>query len=136
MQDKRMNQLGFGSLSKLCLLIVLWLGGIAGTSASEILQAQISGYRSIIGYAPVGQTFTAEDSRVSTIGFFVDNWTHLYQLGFSFRYDLYEGVSVGGPFLGSASVTLYPGFRGYADANFGFANLSVGHVYIINLAAP
>ncbi len=107
-----------------------------GACAGPIVQNQESAYLSILLFKPVGQTFTAEDSKISTIGFLVDNWSQQYQVGYTFRYDLYQGIGVNGPFLGSATVRLPVGFHNYADADFSHLSLTIGNTYTVTISAP
>jgi hypothetical protein len=103
--------------------------------AGEILQPQIAGAVNIGIYSPMGQTFTAEDSRISTIGF--DVWEGTFGgPPEALTYNLLQGAGIGGDLLGSGSITLSNNFSGYADVNFSSVTLTVGQVYTVLLSEP
>ena len=124
------------TLGRIAVSLALNILGVGESQAGSIIQNEISGEISILDYAPVGQTFTAEDSRISTIGFYLDNWTHIYPGGNNLSYSLYEGVGFGGHLLGTSQFTLQEGFLGYADADFSFVSLSIGGKYTASITAP
>ena len=113
-------------LSSLCAATSLWSG--------EIIQPQANGSLNIFDLNPLGQTFTAEDSRISSIGFEV--WATTQYSSAQLTYELREGaVPYSGLLLASASFTLPTTFRGYADADFSSVTLTVGQVYTVLLFA-
>ncbi len=83
----------------------------------------------IQSYSPIGQTFTAEDTQIKSIGFGVFEINPQLPL-VPVTIKVYEGMGTGGTLLGSAPLSgLQPGFDGFFDADFGSLTLLVGHVY-------
>jgi hypothetical protein len=107
--------------------------------AGPIVQSRAWGAFNVYFYGPVGQTFTAEDDQISTIGF--DLWsTHAIAPGASyppgrFTYELRAGAGTSGSLVASSSFSLPDGFRGYADADFSSAQLTVGETYTVLVSA-
>ena len=115
------------------MILTINILGIAKVSAGDIVQDEMNGEFSVLYYNPIGQTFTAEDARIQSIGFYLDNFTSIYSTSNVFSYALYEGVGFGGHLLGVSHFTLEDGFVGYANADFSFATLNVGQKYSIGL---
>ncbi len=107
-------------------VIVLLAAGSA--RAGLILQDQFNGSIQILLASPVGQTFTAEDPKV-TIGFYIGDANPDFG-PIDLSIELFYGAGVGGPSLGSAPVEgLSPGFAGFFYADFTSVPLTVGQVY-------
>ena len=98
----------------------------------EIIQPQSGGALNIYDYYPMGQTFAAEDPRL-TIGFYVEGYpvSPTTQL----TYVLLAGAGTGGALLDTVSTTLPGNFNGYADVNFSSVNLTVGQTYSVLVSA-
>src|SRR5882724_4246360 len=112
--------------SSLLVTSSLWSG--------EIIQPQTRGSLDIAAFNPLGQTFTAEDSKISSIGFQV--WANIDQYSSAqLTYELREGADPSGLLLASASFTLPTTFSGYADADFSSVTLTVGQIYTVLLFA-
>lgn len=102
-------------------------------AAGPIVQPQESGAWSITDFQTIGQTFTAVDSRISTIGFSIDGSRNPLFSPASITYELLAGAGTIGSVLASKSQTLPLGFNGYADADFSTVNLVVGQPYTVLL---
>ena len=107
------------------LLFLLTQTGYSG----EIFQnQQDSGYQ-IMYASPIGQTFTAEDSHILSIGFWVKDWNPIAG-PIDLSIELFEGIGNTGTSLGSSPITgLAPGFNGFFYADFSFVHLTVGDIY-------
>src|SRR5512133_1891988 len=60
-----------------------------------IYQLQLGGSRNVLGYDPIGQSFTAEDPQVS-IGVHLRAASHMVPTGNEFRFDLLAGEDING----------------------------------------
>ena len=89
----------------------------------------------ILFLSPIGETFTAEDPLIDSIGFWVRDFNPITGPNdLSLDIQLYAGVGFGGPLLGSETFTgLVAGFDNYADVNFSGIPLIVGDVYSAQL---
>ena len=107
------------------VLMVSWL--CESMQAGVIIQDQISHGHLILFYSPIGQTFTAEDEHIHSIGFWlIDNNPTLGPIDITIK--LYRGEGVGGSLLGTSPIEgLSPGFDSFCDANFDF----VFHNFVI-----
>ena len=92
------------------------------------MQDQTTGSVQILLASPIGQTFTAEDPRV-TIGFLVSDVNPtMGPIGLTI--ELFEGAGIGGTSLGAAPVEgLTPGYRGFFDADFTSVALVPSQIY-------
>jgi hypothetical protein len=108
------------------LVLLSWAqDGQAGAIIQD--KAQWSGQ--ILYHSPIGQTFTAEDSHILFIGFYVFD-ANPTSGPIALTVELFEGVGTAGLSLGSAPITgLTPGFGGFYDADFSSVTLTVGQVY-------
>jgi hypothetical protein len=115
--------------------LFLWFLAGFSASAAQILQPQIIGTGNAY-YGTLGQSFTAEDSRV-TIGVSLVGWDSRATGPTVFTYSLFQGVGTAGPMLLQQNLTLQAdvGFNGFVDADFSSVLLSVGQVYSIVLSA-
>lgn len=104
---------------------------IASARAGDIVQP-ISNRGDNLYYGPDGQTFTAEDPRITTIGFLL--WNASASSSADITYDLYAGSGSSGSLLGSSSLVLPQGYYGYADADFSFVSLTVGQTYTVMIS--
>jgi len=101
--------------------------------SGEIIQPQFNFDVNIWVYRPLGQTFTAEDSKISSIGFEVEGYSEYSST--QLTYELREGVGTNGQLLASANFTLPTTFSGYADADFSSVTLTVGQLYTVMIFA-
>lgn len=117
-----MKKLVFG-----CVLAILFLSA-GSAQAGLILQDYYDTIVQIYPASPIGQTFTAEDPRV-TIGFLVgDGNPSAGPIGLTI--ELLEGTGIGGTSLGTAPVEgLTPGYTGFFDADFTSVALVPGQSY-------
>jgi len=117
------------------IIITAILFFVCGSNAyaDTILQNQFNGTFQIKDASPIGQTFTAEDAKVASIGFNirkVNNGTLPLDI------ELFEGVGNTGLSLGSSPVLgLTSDSNGFFDADFGLATLSVGDTYTAIISA-
>lgn len=79
----------------------------------------------------IGQSFTAENAQIATIGFFItDGNAAIAPDDFTVRFDLFEGVGSSGTFLGSRIFSgLSNGFENWADVDYSSVTFSVGQFY-------
>jgi len=103
-------------------------------NAASIFQDQTSGGTTqILAYSEIGQSFTAEDDSIASIGFYVSDMNSGFAPSFDLSVELFEGVGFGGASLGTAAINLSDGFAGYADFDFSFVNLNIGNNYSAQL---
>lgn len=104
--------------------------------AGTILQDKTDGScHQILHNSPIGQTFTAEDATIQSIGFKVGDYNPGYG-PIALTVELFKGVGTGGLSLGSSPITgLTPGFNGFGDADFSFVTLTVGQIYTAILSS-
>jgi hypothetical protein len=102
---------------------------VVTVDAGLIIQDRKNWGLQIQGFSPIGQTFTAEDAQIISIGFWVEDWNP-WAGPIDLTVQLFQGVGTGGPSLGSAPIEgLSPGFDGFYDADFTSVSLTVGQVY-------
>jgi PEP-CTERM motif len=124
---KRRNSI-FLLTVKTLFIAVSW----ACTSAIAAPIIQDEGWNTILqirSHSPIWQTFTAEDSKIVSIGFgLYDMNPHLPIVPVTV--ELFAGAGIEGNSLGSAPLEgLYPGALDWFDADFSFVTLTVGQVY-------
>ena len=114
-------------LITICALAALVLS-TGSAQAGVILQDQHDHGWQVLFYSPIGQTFTAEDPRV-TIGFWVEDFNQsLGPIGLTI--ELLEGAGTGGTSLGTAPIEgLTPDYVGFFDADFTSVVLVPGQTY-------
>ncbi len=113
-------------------MLFLWVGAAGGVWAGEIATGESEPTVWIAGYSPMGQSFTAEDSRISSIGFLLSDLNP--QAGdTTLTYELFEGIGFDGLSLGRDSVDLAPGKTQWSNADFSLVNLTVGQNYSVEL---
>jgi PEP-CTERM motif len=90
----------------------------------------------IQSFSPIGQTFTAEDSSIQSIGFSVEDGNpSLGPTDFALTVSLYQGIGTGGSLLAARTFSgLTPGFSGFFAADFSSVGLTVGDVYTLILS--
>ena len=124
-----------GSL-KVTLALALWglLALPAVGAAGPIIQDHSNEGRNIWPW--VGQSFTAEDGLIDTVGVFVVDFTiGSVATDSTIVYDLFEGFGSAGNLLGSRTYSgLSEGFKGYADVSFAGIPLAVGSVYTLRVS--
>jgi len=99
-----------------------------GAYAGPIIQTQHDWGWQIYCFSPTGQTFTAEDPRVS-IGFWIEDWNQ-GSGPIALAIDLRQGAGIGGTLLGSGPIPgLSPGFVGFYDVDFSSVPLIAGQPY-------
>lgn len=104
--------------------------------AATILQDQATGAFQIRAGSPIGQTFTAEDAKISAIAFGMYDFPNSLTNGLT-TVHLYEGVGNAGTLLHSASQTVTPGLLGVLfDFDFSPVTLVVGNVYTALIERP
>lgn len=109
---------------------VLGLAMFSNVNAASIIQDQTSGLtRQIYSFSPLGQSFTAEDESILSIGFFVTDINPNFAPSFELSVELFEGEGFAGQSLGIATLSLSDGFAGYADFDFSFVDLVIGNMY-------
>jgi len=109
------------------------LGEMQQASAASIIQDRTNGAYQILAFSPIGQTFTAENTFIKSIGFYIDDFNpRLEPNDFSVTVKLIRGTS--GAVLGSGVVdNLFDGFQGYVDVDFSSIPLTVGEIYLASI---
>ena len=99
--------------------------------AANIIQDQTNGAYQILAFSPIGQTFTAEDAFIQSIGFSLADFNPTFAPDdFSITVKLYEGIGTSGLLLGSGVFDqLVDDFNGWADVDFTSVVLNVGNSY-------
>ena len=94
---------------------------------SDIVQPVVNWGIQVEYAEPIGQTFTAEDASIESLGF---KFSWGYDSG-SLTVSLYEGVGTSGPLLGSQTLTLpeYADPNRFIDFDFSSVTLTPGSVY-------
>jgi hypothetical protein len=113
-------------------LITVGITGITQQAeAASIVQDSADAAYQINFHSPLGQTFTAEDSWIDSIGFYIQDFNpHIAPDDFDIGVSLYEGVGSSGNLLGSGIYnTLTNGYVGWADIDFSSVVLNVGSTY-------
>ena len=87
--------------------------------------------RQIQAFEEFGQTFTAEDTRIESISFWVVDVNQSFAPSdFDLTVQLFDGVGSGGSLLGTAvNSTLVNGFEGFLPFDFTGVTLNIGSVY-------
>jgi len=100
-------------------------------NAALIVQDSQTGSYQISFNSPIGQTFTAEDSAIVSIGFFIADLNASFAPNdFDLTAKLYEGVGDSGVLLSSATFSgLSTGFKGFVDFDLNASGLQVGGTY-------
>jgi len=104
-------------------------------NAATILQDDFSITRQILVFSDLGQSFTAEDENILSIGFYVEDINQNSSDSFDLSLQLFEGVGFVGSSLGAVDITLEDGFNGFADFDFSFVTLNVGSVYSAQISS-
>jgi hypothetical protein len=108
-------------------------GGIAieKAMAASIVQPGYNGAVQILYASPIGQTFTAEDPTIRSIGFAVEDFNPTFAPNdFDLTVSLFEGIGITNQFVGSSTFTnLSPNFSGFIDFDFSTVMLEVGQIY-------
>src|SRR4051794_18544450 len=124
---------------KPCFLILLLCGSHAA-DAGLILQDQADAFGIVASPNAKGQSFTAEDARIVSIGvgLMVLNPSSAYDT--SLTMSLYSGTGMTGPLLGSQTIT--PSAAGpfstrvWVDFNFSGYTFQPGNVYSVAYTGP
>lgn len=119
----------------LVLLAITIMNAPAAVWSSDIVQDQFNSIKQIHAYSGIGQTFTADDSAIDSIGFYFVDMNPSYG-PLSLTLNLYSGSGFGGSSLGSQLFSLTDGFNGWYDVDFSTVSLTVGDVYSVEIIAP
>jgi hypothetical protein len=85
-------------------------------------------------FQPLGQSFTAIDSNLLSIGFLFDVANPGFG-GVPIQLDLRAGSGLGGTLIATRSFTLPDDFHGgFVDIDFSGTNLTIGHMYTATLS--
>lgn len=121
---------------KLMLLSMFFFYNLSGVAwTGDIIQDQYDGFNQINYHSPIGQSFTAEDSKISSIGIGLEDMNPSIN-SFSLTMELFRGEGFDGPSLGSVDFTVGEGFSGIFDVDFSFVSLVVGETYTFQLIDP
>ena len=97
-------------------------------NAGVILQDQGDGSHQIYALSPTGQTFTADDSYLKSIGFYFRDMNDRFPNG-PVSVILLQGAGVDRDELARQSLTIAPGTWGYVDFLFLAVELVIGESY-------
>ncbi|GAB4169230.1 MAG: hypothetical protein Kow0020_02860 [Wenzhouxiangellaceae bacterium] len=104
-------------------------------AALDIIQDRHNFDSQINFFSPVGQTFTAEDAAISTIGIWLNDCnTHFSDNPLDFR--LYSGSGTSGALLAQQTLAVPPGHSNYFDVDFSGTGLTIGNTYTIEVFSP
>ncbi len=121
---KSLSCLMITSIITLCLYEMSW--------SASIIQDQSDGAGIFsYNYGPRGQSFTAEDQYIYSIGFFIEE--HDQGDFLPITMDLYEGIGYGGSLLKSADFTPGAGYNDFYDVDFSDVSFTVGNMYSVKL---
>ena len=121
------------SINRFFLLGLALLGlSVSSANAALILQDEKAGPGWTIGYSGVvGQTFTAEDAKISAIAFSFYDVNHASFPNENISMLLYDGTVDPGSLLHTETQLLTPGITDtFVDFNFSLVDLIVGNTYI------
>lgn len=111
----------------LSVFLLAGLGNIA--HSAPIIQDTDNGAYQIEYYSPLGQSFTAEDAFVNSIGFVYDTFNPHFPYS-PITVTLYQGSGFGGSVLGSTLISPVAGsFGAYYDALFPGIQVAIGQTY-------
>ena len=113
-------------------LLTLLIGAWGHVEAGQILvPGPYTGTTQILQASPFGETFTAEDQFIESIGFSVRDLNPSFgPSDFTLTISLYEGSGTFGALLRTGSNSaLTPGFNGFIDVDFQSVSLVVGLTY-------
>jgi hypothetical protein len=102
--------------------------------AAPILQNNWNNSHQVQAFTPMGQSFTAEDATLESIGVFAMTFNPHHPFG-SLTFNLFEGGGFDGTLLGTAIVDPAAGSNGWTDADFGSLNLVIGQLYTFQIAS-
>jgi hypothetical protein len=120
--------------SAILVLSLLTSLSAATAHAGLILQDQQNGTSQILSASPVGQTFTAEDAQIASIGVWVTDSNAFiapndYDLQMTLRTGAGAGAGTGAVVGTSLNDTLTDGFSGWLDFDFSHVSLTVADLY-------
>lgn len=102
----------------------------AQIQADVLIDGPFGTSRQIEYYGAAGQSFTAESSALTELGFYVSDGNASFAEDYTITYSLLAGEGLGGSVLDSATVTLGAGFSGFVTiADFNDVVLSAGSQY-------
>jgi len=112
-------------------LIMLLAITIQVSHAGLIIQEDYTIGGLIVDASPVGQTFTAEDSYIKTIGFYIADWNpHTAPDDHDLTAELYSGVGNGGTLIKTITVdNIADGYSGWLLFELGSVALNLGDKY-------
>lgn len=103
-----------------------------GAYAGPIFQTQHSGASQILAASPLGQSFTAEDASISSIGFFIEDFNaHIAPNDHDLSVVLYNGgAGAVGPAIKTVTINnIANGHSDWLDFDFSDVLLTVGNLY-------
>lgn len=102
-------------------------------NAGLILQDSNNSAYQVLHYSSIGQSFTAEDNQIQSIGFFFNTFNP--QVGIaSLTITLLNGDGLGGSAIGSSTFTPAAGSNDWFDADFSSVLLTIGNVYTAQIS--
>ena len=126
----------FRSINRFILISLALLGlSVSSANAALILQDQTAGTNTIWYAGVLGQTFTAEDAKISAIAFSFADVNNLTTIGRDIPNEnismlLYDGIGNAGSLLHTETQLLTPGImKTFVDFNFSSVDLVVGSFY-------
>lgn len=114
---------------RLILVLTCCFLFVSQAESTTILNLPGNTLRQINFFQPTGQTFTAQDPLLQTIGFYIAPINPSQAIA-PITVSLYSGVGTGGTLLGQVTSSPVSGFMGLFDWDFSFAPaLTVGNTY-------
>jgi len=134
----------------LLIVVSFSLVHVCSALADMILQDQLSGGYQINAFSPIGQSFTAEDERIESIGVSLSDMNSFTAPdSFNVTVELYEGKGFEGSSLGTSTMSLNDGistgsydydsgefFVNFQNFDFSDVELIVGESYSFKLIDP
>lgn len=132
-------QTAYSTCTKTTLAAIAVAATLAGTGparGASIIQDQRGGASQILYASPVGQTFTAQDPHILSVGFWVEDFNPSHApADFAVDILLYDGAGFSGTLLGAGTFgALHGDYDGWADVPFPSVSLVPGQLYTARIA--
>jgi hypothetical protein len=118
--------------------------GIALSSAvnAGVINQDVGLYGNWLG-SDLGQSFTAEDAKINSIGVSISDWNRHLGAPFSLDISLYAGDGISGVAISNKNIVFADGFGGvdssygaWFDFDFKDVTLTAGNIYTFSIHSP